>query len=940
MRGRAGIALALAAALALLAAAPSPARAAFGFRPGAEGFAVEAIAEGGAPATEAGSHPYELRARLAFNRAGESFTEGDLRDLKIEEPAGLIENPGALPKCPLAAFNTPRSSPFEASASGESCPQASQIGIATIQSSHGGGSVRSFGVFNLEPAPGAPAQFGLVPYGVPIVFNTQIRPGAAGEYALTLEAHNFPEAFDLYGMEMTIWGVPWGVSHNSQRGNCLNEREPSFGWGKCSVGPPVADPPEAYLTLPASCEAPLAFSATADSWQGEGARASSQGPEPLKNCDSLGFDPRPVGQLVNPRAASPSGYEFDLTNNNEALLLPGFRVPSQVRDALVSLPEGVTINPSVGAGLGVCTPAGYAAETASSPPGAGCPNDSKIGDFTVQTPLYSETLHGAIFLATPFQNPFGSLIAVYLVAKAPQRDVLVKVAGKLVPDPSSGQLTATFQDLPQLPYTNLAIHFREGQRAPLVTPSLCGAYLTQSDLTPWLGALGEARRSTASHVEAGPGGGPCPTGAAPPFAPGARGGTLNSNAGSYSPFYLHLTRQDTEAEITSYSATLPPGLLGKIAGIPYCPEAAIEAAKRRSGIEEAERPSCPAASEIGHTTAGYGVGSALTYAPGRLYLAGPYHGSGFSVVAIDSALVGPFDLGVVVVRSAIKLNPFGAQVSIDSRSSDPIPHIIDGIPIHLRDIRVYISRPGLTINPTSCEPLTLASTLTGSSAPFADPFAQSATARVRFQASNCSALGFSPRLSFKLRGGATRGSYPALHATVEAHPGEANIAAATVTLPPALFLAQNRIRTICTRTQLAADNCPPGAVYGQAEVSTPLLSEPMRGPVYLVSSSHVLPDLLVALRGQGLTVYLEGRIDSAHSGIRASFEGIPDAPFSEFRLTMFGGRRGVLVDSSNLCAGAQAATARFVGQNNRVERQRPRLAVAGCHKHRRHRRHG
>lgn len=937
-----GIFCAIVAAFCLLS---SVAQASFGFRPGAEGFEVTAIAEGGAPDTLAGSHPYALSTRIAFNLAGGNFTDGDLRDLQIEMPGGLIENPDALPKCTQAQFHTHRSSPFEESLSGENCPAYTQVGVVTLHTSYGGGETRRFGVFNLVPAPGVPSQLGFAPYGVPITLSSQIR-SAQGEYGLNLETRNFPQLFDLSEMELTIWGTPWGVSHNGERGNCLNEAEPEFNWAKCSVGPPVADVPLAYLSLPTSCGVPLTFTASADSWQ-QAAPVSTKYEAPaLEGCEALDFDPRPVGQLADRRTTSPSGYEFDLNNDNEALLIPRFRVQSQVRKAVVALPEGLTINPSLGAGLGYCTPPQYAVETAFSPPGAGCPNDSKIGDFTVQSPLFEETIGGAIFLAEPdntattapgTENPFDTLLAVYLIAKAPQRGILVKVAGKIELNQVSGQLTATFDDLPQLPYTNLRVHFREGQRAPFVTPSTCGVAITSTELTPWLGILGAVSAQFESHIEAGIGGGPCPSGT-PPFSPGAKGGTLNPNAGSYSPLYLRLTRADSEQEITSYSAKLPPGLLGKIADIPYCPQAAIEAAKRKTGTEELEDPSCPAASLIGHTTAGYGVGSALTYAPGKLYLAGPYHGSAFSTVAIDSAIVGPFDLGVVIVRSAIKVNPTSAQVSIDSAGSDPIPHIVDGIPIHLRDIRVYINRHELTINPTSCQPSSLESTLTGSSPPFGNPAQSTAAASAPFSATNCASLGFRPHFAFRLHG-AQRAQYPRLTTTVTARPGDANISSAVVTLPHAEFLAQNHIRTSCTLRQFAAEACPPGSVYGSARVSTPLLAEPMQGPVYLRASSNGanLPDLLVDLRGDGIRVDLDGHVDSPHGGLRARFEGLPDAPIERFSLTMRGGRRGLLINSANLCAAPQLATVRLVGQNNKGELFYSKLQ-ANCRAHRRHRR--
>jgi hypothetical protein len=342
-------------------------------------------------------------------------------------------------------------------------------------------------------------------------------------------------------------------------------------------------------------------------------------------------------------------------------------------------------------------------------------------------------------------------------------------------------------------------------------------------------------------------------------------------------------------------------------------------------VGETERPSCPAASEIGHTYSGYGVGPVLAYAPGGLYLAGPYHGAPLSIVAIDSATVGPFDLGVIIVRSAIEVNPRSAQVSIDSAASDPIPHIIDGIPLHLRDIRVYISRPNFTVNPTSCDPFTVTSTLTGSAAPFTDPRGASATAPVRFQVSNCSSLDFKPKISLRLKGGTRRGDYPSLRATVTPRPGDANIGAAAVTLPKTEFLAQNHIDTVCTRPQSEAEACPPGSVYGHATAVTPLLEEPMTGNVYLRSSSNLLPDLVTVLHGRGVRILLEGRIDSHKGGLRGTFEGLPDAPVTKFTMVLNGGRRGVLVNERNICASPQIATARFLGQDNTGEALKPQL---------------
>lgn len=928
----------------LMCVSPALAHAAeFGFRPGQEGLAFALEEQDGFPALRAGRHPYQLRADLGFNEAAGTPVQ-DLKDLRLQLPSGLIGNPSVVTRCTAAQFSTPRQSPFEQSASGESCPDNSQVGTITLRTGPLGGGERTFGLFNLAAPPGVAAELGAAPFGQPLALVGTVRDDQ-GEYGLDLEAQDIPQALAIDGVRIDIWGTPWDASHDGERGDCLKETDPSFAWAKCSVGPPRTNRPLPFLTLPASCQGPLAYRAQADSWQapgrwiGDGATTPAQ-----ESCNQLHFQTTSFSGPTSNRASTATGFDFNLSVDQEGLTDPSGITGPEVQRAVVSLPEGFTINPSMGAGLGVCTPAQYEAETATSLAGEACPNNSKIGNLSFQSPLvieetksFEQIVKGAIYLAQPFHNPFDALVGVYLVARAPN-GIFVKVAGRLLPNPATGRINALFEGLPQLPYTNLKIHLREGQRAPLVTPAACGGYVTDVELTPWQDEAAIApvveHQDFEFHVTQGVGGGPCPGRGPEPFAPSAANGSRNSQAGAYSPFFLHLTRSDTEAEITRYSAVLPPGLLGKIAGIPYCPEADIEAARHNSGKAEQEHPSCPAASQIGHTLAGYGLGGVLAYAPGGLYLTGPYHGAPLSITAVDSAVVGPFDLGVIIVRSAIDVNPITTQVSIDSGASDPIPHILGGIPLHLRDIRVYLDRPEFTVNPTSCEPLRTTSTLAGSSPPFADPFAQSATVSNPFQVSGCSSLGFRPKLSLKLLGGTKVSKYPRLRATVLMRPGDANFKSAAVALPHAEFLAQEHIRTVCAKRLFETHSCPRGSIYGKARAFTPLLAEPMTGPVYLVSGmGHLLPDLVVQLAGPGgIEVDLDAKIDQVRGGMRASFENLPDAPASKFVLTLFGGKRGLLVNSSDICQNPATASVRFLGQNN--SGYAPIVPLAGkCKKH-------
>jgi len=916
--------------LALSGGIASTASASFGFRPGTEGFSVAVRGSG-----SAGTHPSEWSMHLGLNQSG-GFPEGDLRDLRIEAPQGMLLNPtfqgsvaSELVKCSLADFQTPRVSPYEQSFSGESCPLYSQVGTIEVHSSFGGGITRSFGLFNLKAAPGLAAQLGASPYGSPIVFDTTFLPDSTGRYTLSLGAKEFSQSLDVSRIDLHLWGVPWDFSHDGERGECLNEVHPGSPWAQCSVGPPSAYPPKAFLTLPTECSASLSFTATANSWQAPAnvsATATNNDPlgqpVPITGCASLDFTPKPIGLLNTTNASTSSGYDFRLTADEEGLFQPSQPVASAARKVVVHLPEGVTVNPSVGAGLIGCTPAQYAAETPFNGQGAGCPNGSKIGDFIVQTPLFEnvagrEFFEGAIYLASK-DNPSGSLVALYLVAKLPQRGVMIKLAGKIDPNPIDGTITATFEGLPELPYTDLRMNFRAGERAFLVSPPTCGEAITYTEMTPWSKETTINGTPTSSDISSGIESGPCPTGN-PPFNIEAVTGGVNSNVNSYTPYYVHLTRHDTDQEITSYALVLPKGITGKLAGVPYCPEAAIAAARANTGFGEEAHSSCPAASQVGRTVTGYGVGPTLAYASGRIYLSGPYHGAPLSLVTVNSATVGPFDLGTIVIRSAFQIDPHTAQLRIDSSASDPIPHIIGGIPLHLREVRIYVDRRGFIHNPSSCEPSQLESTITGSGSSF-ESRADDSSVRISrpFQLLNCSTLGFKPKLGIRLRGNHRRGGYPQLRATFAARgPQDSNLRRIEVEMPHAEFLAQNHIREVCSKVQFEAKRCPAGSVYGSAVAYTPLLDQPLRGNVYLRSSTGKLPDLVADLSSGAVRIIVEGHIGpTKQGGVDAFFDELPDQPLERFVMTLRGGKHGLLTNSTDICAAPPFASVSSIAQNN------------------------
>jgi hypothetical protein len=386
---------------------------------------------------------------------------------------------------------------------------------------------------------------------------------------------------------------------------------------------------------------------------------------------------------------------------------------------------------------------------------------------------------------------------------------------------------------------------------------------------------------------------------------------------------VQVTREPGSEQLSGIAVNPPLGMSGKLAGIPYCPEAALAAVSTALGTGTAElaSPSCPAASRVGTASAGAGSGQPFYVNTGKVYLAPPYKGAPISLAVLAPALAGPFDLGSVLVRTPIYVDPTTAQLQA---VSDPLPRIMHGIPLDLRDVRVSLDRPEFTINPTSCEEKAVSGTITGTEG-------ASAAVTDRFQVGECAALGFKPRMTLRLRGGTKRGDNPALTAVLQPRPGDANIASVSVSLPRSEHLDQAHIRTICTRVQFAADACPKAAIYGRATVSTPLLDYPLSGPVYLRSSENELPDLVPDLRGpahQPLRIEAAGRTDSIRGGIRNTFDFVPDAPFTKLVLRLPGGRKSLLINSSDICAKAYGAKIGFAAHNGRTYVARPKLKAA------------
>lgn len=884
----------LAAALLALAGAPQ-ASAQIDF----EEFDVTFTEADESPALQSGSHPFATTTFFEFTRVDDpllgEIPDEAVKDLLFGQIPGLVGDATAVPQCPTAAF---------LEEVGTNCPADTAIGdgIANIPPVDEG--LLPFTVYNLSAPHGFAARLGFKVLGIPISVNVSVNPEPP--YNLLVSTSAAPQTIPVYGTEITVYGDPSG------------ERP--------------------FLTLPRSCQGPLETTFSLASWQNPDDLvlgsilthddAEPPNPKGFEECETLDFAPVPGAAPTTNRAESPSGFDFSIDVDDPGLQETGGRADSDLKKAVVTLPEGLTVNPSAANGLGACSTAELDRETASSAFGEGCPAASRVADVKVETPLLEEQLSGSIFLAEPYENPLGTLLAGYLVIKQPERGIIVKLTGKIETDPSTGQISASFDENPQLPFSHLEVSFPGGPGAALTTPQTCGKYDVQTALYPW--SEGAPVVATDSfEITQGPGGGACAgSEAALPNAPGFEGGTAQPLAGRYSPFVVNLLREDGSQRFRRVTLSPPPGLVAKLAGTPPCSDAALAAAAAKDGRAEQASPSCPSASRVGSVFAAAGSGPNPYWAPGTAYLAGPYKGAPLSIAVVAPAVAGPFDLGTVVVRTAVRIDP---RTALITAVSDPIPHILEGIPLDVRTVSIRLDKPQFSLNPTSCDPMAVDGTLIST-------LGASAALHSRFQVAECGRLGFKPRIGLRIFGGVKRGKYQALRAIVRPRPGDANIGRTVVRFPHSAFVAQENFRTICTRVQFAADACPKGSIYGHAVARSPLLDYPLQGNVYLRSSDNPLPDVVADLRGpayQPIRIELVGRTDSIRGALRNTFDVVPDAPVSYFQLDLLGGRRALIVNSRNVCAGKNRAAIGVKAQNGAHTVLRPRVYNPRCKKARR-----
>jgi hypothetical protein len=910
----------------------------------------------GAAEMQAGSHPFATTVSFQLERLPGflDFPDGHVKDVFAELPPGFIGNPTASARCSGPGF-----AKITKSTSQPACPDDSAIGLIAAEVSISPGNepkIFTVPVYNLVPGPGSAVKLGFVVEDVPVTIEGGLSQKAP--YSVRSGASNISQAVEFFASKLILWGDPASSAHDPYRGHCVRANE-AHGGEPVSIGecPYTAEENSAFITLPTSCRGPQRTLFEADSWEQPGPpflryevetndASRPRTPTGFTGCEALGFAPKVSNEPTSKSAESPTGLNFSLNMEGNAGLLDPSEdavADSTIEKAVVTLPEGVTTNPSIANGLAACTLVQYKAQKLGG--SGGCPEASKVGTVEVESPVLEEevgdieggaepervphVLRGSIYVGRQHDNVFDNLLTIYMVIEDPQFGIFIKLPGRVEPDPRTGQLKTTFGEpgweLPQLPFSHFRLHFREGKRAPLITPATCGTFTTDAVLYPWADPTKPLHQTATFVVDSGTEGSSCAGGPGQlPSRQSFSAGTLDPNAGAYSPFVLKLSRPDGSQQLQSISTTLPQGLLGRIAGIAYCPDAQIAQAQSRSGegegAVELESPSCPQYSEVGTVTASAGAGPEPLYVTGHAYLAGPYAGAPLSLEIITPAIAGPFDLGVVAVRTALQVDPLTARITA---VSDPIPTILHGLPLDLRSITVDMSHPNFTLNPTSCEPKSIegsATTTLGTVTPLSQ----------YFQAADCRALRFKPTLKLSLKGPTRRIGHPALRAVVT-YPKKgayANVARAQVNLPHSEFLDQGNLNKTCTRPVLLEGKCPKTSIYGKAEVWTPLLEGPLQGPVYLVGGfGYKLPALVAELNGQ-IRVVLVGKVDSgSNKGIRTTFETVPDAPVSRFVLEMKGGKKyGLLENSENLCAKPQRLAARFVAQDGSIEQLHPKIA--------------
>ncbi|HKZ12711.1 MAG TPA: hypothetical protein VJL81_02585 [Solirubrobacterales bacterium] len=871
--------------------------------------------------TQAGGHPnygitdFRIDTYPSLFGIG-GFPTSFLKDIVVNTPEGLSVNPEALPQCEVAQLEK------------GACPPQSLVGVNYLtvaaetpiankceeKTPVKGECLQArvaLPVYNLVPFNEVPSMVGFLTEGGPTFIVGSLSP-VDQHVTFTISDIHPPSAKSPPIIESRL------VFFSAKEGN-LN---------------PFTD--GTYLTMPSNCAGGQVTKLNLDTQgppyetEASSTEASYTTPTGATGCANVPFNPEITvsadgGKFVD--SPEPTTVDVGIPWDPTAPI-----ANSYLKVAKVTLPEGMGINPSASNGLQSCSDEQFHYHT-NIP--VECPEASKIGTVEVQTPsLPPNSLFGDVYVGAPLKNGPGAFesgeqFRIFIHAFSERYGVNVRLEGKVFPNGNTGQLTAIVPENPQATFRNFRLHFFGGDKGILTSPPTCGTNTTTTEFTPWSENPDHNKPTANTTLTNVPGGGACPTSLGErKFTPSYTVKSDSMEAGKYSPFQVHIGRTDGQQELKVVNVTLPKGLVGRLAGIPYCGEAELAAAAASAGRTQQAKPSCPGESAIGQVTTLSGSGNAPFSLPGTAYLAGPYKGAPLSMAIVTPAVSGPFDLGTVVVRVALNVNPLTAQINA---VSDPIPNVFGGVKLDIRSIDVNVNRHNFMINPTNCAAGAVAGTINGGGSNPANAAAWSSYAvSAPWQATNCNKLGFKPSFNARISGGTTRAKNPKIRVVVKARTGDANIARTALNLPHSLFLDQGHIKTICTRVQLAAKQCPKNSIYGHAEASSPLLKQKLKGPVYLVSSKHKLPDLLADLNGQ-INIQLDGVISSQHGGLKTVFNNTPDVPLKSLILEMKGGKKSLLQNSTNLCKSPQLAILNMKGQNGKtMKTNQLRLNIADC----------
>ncbi|HJZ35405.1 MAG TPA: hypothetical protein VJ204_03955 [Solirubrobacterales bacterium] len=850
------------------------------------------------------------------------FPTALLKDITVDTPEGLSVNPEALPQCEVAQLVK------------QACPPSSLVGINYLTVAAQSPS-EATGRCTPEPAPepGECAQarvalpvYNLIPFeGVPsmVGFLTEGGPTFVEGSLSPVDQHVTFHIRNIHAPSLTSPPI-------------IESRLVFFSAKETNVFNPVAD--GTYLTMPSNCaggqvsELHLDTQGNIPPIETEPSETSAKYTTPTgaTGCANVPFNPEIAVTADGVKAIdSPEATTVDvgIPWNPEAPI-----ANSYLKVAKVTLPEGMGINPSAGNTITSCSDAQFGYHTAST---VTCPTASQIGTVNIETPsLPDGSITGEVYVGEPLKNgpgvfESGEQFRIFIYAHSVRYGVNVRLEGKVFPNATTGQLTAVVPENPQATFRNFRLHFNGGDNGVLTSASTCGTNTTTTEFTPWSENPDHNKPTSNTSLTSMPGGGACPTTlGARKYTPSYTAATESTTAAQFSPFKIHIGRNDGEQEIKAVNVTLPKGLVGRLAGIPYCGEAELAAAAASSGKAQQAKASCSSESAIGTAVTSAGTGGKPLTLGGTVYLTGPYKGAPLGIAVVTPAVAGPFDLGTVVVRAALNVNPATAQVNA---VSDPIPNVFGGVKLDVRSIDLNMNRYKFMLNPTNCAAGATAGTLNGGGSNPANAANWTSYAvSAAFQATNCNKLAFKPTFHARISGPTTRAKNPQIRVVVQAKAGQANIARTALNLPHSLFLDQSHIKTNCTRVQLAAQACPQNSIYGYAEASSPLLKQKLKGPVYLVSSKHKLPDLLADLKGQ-INIQLDGVISSSHGGLKTVFNETPDVPLKSFVLNMKGGEKSLLQNSENLCKKSQLAVLNMKGQNGKtVKNNKFRLNIASC----------